>query len=70
MRVLGIDPGTVTSGYGIVDEEGHRIFYVESGAITTTSKQSFPSRLKKIYDGLEQVIENRRPDAVLEAVAG
>jgi len=62
---MGIDPGTVTSGYGIVDEEGHRIFYVDSGAINTTSKLSFPDRLKKIYDGLEIVISQRRPDAVV-----
>jgi len=64
LRVLGIDPGTVMSGYGVVDEEGHGIFYVECGGIAASSKLSFPERLKKIYDGLERVIEAHRPDIV------
>jgi crossover junction endodeoxyribonuclease RuvC len=64
MRVLGIDPGTVTSGYGIVDEEGNSIFYVEAGGIATSPKLAFPQRLKKIYNGLESVIEKHHPDVV------
>lgn len=69
MRVLGIDPGTVTSGYGVVDETGGRISYVDSGGVTTSSRLAFPERLKKIYDGLESVIAAVRPDVVvLESV--
>jgi crossover junction endodeoxyribonuclease RuvC len=64
MRVLGIDPGTVTSGYGVVEEEGGRLCYIEAGGIATSAKQPFPDRLKKIYDGLEAVIARHRPDAV------
>lgn len=64
MKVMGIDPGTLVSGYGIVDEEGHSIFYVEAGSIATSSKATFPERLKKIYDGLERVIGKHRPDFV------
>src|SRR5512143_1310182 len=65
MRVMGIDPGTVTSGYGVVDEEGNSIFFVEAGGIATSSKLTFPQRLKKIYSGLEGVIEKHRPDFVV-----
>jgi len=65
MRVLGIDPGSVVSGYGLVDEEGHRIFYAGSGSISTTARLSFPDRLKKIYDGLGRVMEDKKPDVVV-----
>ena len=64
MRVLGIDPGTITSGYGIVDEEGNSIFFVDAGGITTSSKASFPERLKKIYEGIDALIERHSPDMV------
>src|SRR5512135_3889972 len=64
MRVLGIDTGTVTSGYGLVDEEGHSIFYVDSGGISTSSKLAFPQRLMRIYEGLSEVIARHQPDVV------
>ncbi len=64
MRVMGIDPGTVTSGYGVVDEEGNSIFFVDAGVISTSPKLAFPQRLKRIYAGLSGVIEKYRPDAV------
>src|SRR5512143_1193141 len=64
MRVLGIDPGTVTSGFGVVDEEGHSIFYVDGGGISTSSKLAFPYRLGRIYEGLAEIIERHRPDVV------
>jgi crossover junction endodeoxyribonuclease RuvC len=64
MRVLGIDPGTVTSGYGVVDEEGHSIFFVDGGGISTSSRLAFPQRLARIYDGLSEVIARHQPDVV------
>lgn len=65
MRVLGIDPGTLTSGYGIVAEEDHKLFHVASGGISPSSKQPFPIRLKKIYEELEKVIAKYRPQVVV-----
>ena len=64
MRVLGIDPGSVTSGFGVVEGEGSRIGFVEAGHIGASSRLSFPERLKKMYDGIEAVISKHRPDAV------
>ncbi len=64
MRVLGIDPGTLTSGYGIVAEEDHKLFHVASGGISPSAKQPFPKRLKKIYEELEKVIGKYRPHVV------
>lgn len=69
MRVLGIDPGTVTSGYGVVDGDGGSLKFVDAGGITTSAKLSFPERLKRIYDGLEEVMDAHRPEVVaLESV--
>lgn len=65
MRVLGVDPGTVTSGYGIVAEEDHKLFHVASGGISPSAKQPFPKRLKKIYEELEKVIAKYRPHVVV-----
>ena len=65
MRVLGIDPGTLTSGYGIVAEENHKLFHVASGGISPSAKQPFPKRLKKIYEELEKIIAKYKPHAVV-----
>jgi crossover junction endodeoxyribonuclease RuvC len=64
MRVIGIDPGIVTTGYGVVDEVNHRLIYVASGSISTAAKQPFPKRLKKIYDELLAVFQAMKPAAV------
>jgi len=65
MRVLGIDPGTLTTGYGIVAEEDHKLFHVASGGISPSGKQPFPKRLQKIYEELVKVIEKHRPHIVV-----
>jgi crossover junction endodeoxyribonuclease RuvC len=65
MRVLGIDPGTLTSGYGIVAEEDHKLFHVASGGISPSAKQPFPKRLKKIYEEIEKIIGKYRPHVVV-----
>ncbi len=65
MRVLGIDPGTITSGYGIVAEEDHKLFHVASGGISPSAKHPFPTRLKKIYEELEKIIDKYKPHIVV-----
>jgi crossover junction endodeoxyribonuclease RuvC len=64
MRVLGIDPGSRITGYGIIDKEGNRLVHVDNGAIFTDSQKDFPLRLQRIYRGLTEVIEQHRPDAM------
>lgn len=59
-----MDPGSVTSGYGVVDEEGGGLFFVGAGGITTSSRHTFPERLKKIYEGFMSAIVEHRPDMV------
>lgn len=65
MRVMGVDPGTITSGYGIVEEEDHKLFHVASGGISPSSKHPLPRRLKKIYEELEKIIQKYRPHVVV-----
>ena len=64
MRVMGIDPGTRVAGYAIVDKIGTRLYAVDYGAIVTGRSDTFPARLKKIYDGLSGTIDLHAPDVV------
>ena len=64
MRILGIDPGSRVTGYGIIDKKGNRLVHVDNGAIFTDSQKDFPLRLQRIYTGLTEVIKNYSPDAV------
>jgi crossover junction endodeoxyribonuclease RuvC len=64
MRVLGIDPGLATTGYGIVDRDGDGYKVVEAGVITTPAEEPLPRRLKTIYDGVRELIAEFQPDEV------
>ena len=64
MRILGIDPGTRITGYGIIDVEGNRLRHVDNGIIKTRSSDVLPLRLKVIYDGLTAVLKEYSPEAV------
>lgn len=65
MRILGIDPGLQTTGFGVVDVDGHRLAYVASGTIRTTGLAlgDLPGRLKILFDGITEVAARYRPDA-------
>lgn len=64
MRVMGIDPGSLCTGYGIVEETGGRLTSVHFGSIASKAKSPFEQRLKSIYDGLASMIEEFQPDAI------
>jgi crossover junction endodeoxyribonuclease RuvC len=64
MRILGIDPGTRITGYGIIDVEGNRLRHVDNGIVKTRSSEPLPLRLKAIYDGLTMVLREFSPEAV------
>jgi crossover junction endodeoxyribonuclease RuvC len=65
MRILGIDPGLQTTGFGVIDAESHGLRYVASGTITTThlARGDLPARLKVLFDGIAELRERYRPDA-------
>jgi crossover junction endodeoxyribonuclease RuvC len=62
MRILGIDPGSRITGYGIVEQSGNRLIHIDNGAIFTDTAVDFPGRLKQIFDGLSEVIARYKPD--------
>jgi crossover junction endodeoxyribonuclease RuvC len=64
MRVIGVDPGTVCCGYGIVDIEskGKSPVYVTCGDVRMNNKKPLPERLKTLYDSLGKIIADYSPD--------
>jgi len=63
IRILGIDPGLRTTGYGIVDRSGNQLVYVASGCVRAEGTE-LPLRLKTILDGLHEVIARHAPQQV------
>jgi crossover junction endodeoxyribonuclease RuvC len=63
VRVLGIDPGTAITGWGIVEGDGDEVRLIAGGAITTAAGTPLPQRLQTIYRELTTIIEQWRPEA-------
>ncbi len=65
MRILGIDPGLRTTGFGVIDVAGQGLSYVASGTISTTHLDGgdLPARLKALFDGIAEVNARYTPDA-------
>jgi len=76
MKILGIDPGLQTTGFGVIQAHGARLAYVASGTIRTTRRGGsdlalgdLPGRLKLLFDGISEVAERYAPDcAAVEIV--
>ncbi len=73
VRILGIDPGLRTTGFGVIEKVGNKVTYIASGTIKTASakkiegkedREELPARLKIILDGLFEVIDTYQPDQV------
>jgi len=64
MRVLGIDPGSETLGWGVVEGVGLKYSLVEYGTVKSSPKETFSKRLLKISDGVEAVIAKFQPDVI------
>lgn len=64
MRILGVDPGSVTTGFGVIDSERGRLHLVEQGAITTVRGAELADRLCRIHAELTAVIARTTPAAV------
>jgi crossover junction endodeoxyribonuclease RuvC len=63
MRILGIDPGLRTTGFGVIDTDGAKLHYVASGTIKTDAVDigQLPARLKIIFDGVREVTARYQP---------
>ena len=64
MRVLGIDPGSETLGWGVVEGSGLKYELVDFGTVRSTAKQAFSKRLLKAYEGVAEVIDKYAPEVV------
>lgn len=65
MRILGIDPGLGRCGFGLIETTSWaRARAVDFGVITTTVDATLPSRLKELYDSLQEVFRETRPEVV------
>lgn len=65
MKVLGVDPGTAATGYGVVVRgDGGAASLMECGVIRTSAKEPLAHRLREIHDGLGEVLERHAPDVV------
>src|SRR5438045_2860885 len=64
MRILGIDPGLASVGYGVIDHEGTRSALVTSGCIQTPATMPLSLRLQHIHDSIADVIAQHQPEIV------
>lgn len=64
MRILGIDPGLRTTGFGVIDAHAGQLSYIASGTIRTQHLETsaLPARLKVLFEGLGETIERYQPD--------
>jgi crossover junction endodeoxyribonuclease RuvC len=65
MRILGIDPGLRTTGFGVIECEGQTLRYLASGTIKTDALPNgdLPGRLKILFDGVREVMQRYQPDS-------
>ena len=64
MRILGVDPGTATTGYGVIESQDDEITLIDYGALVSPARSPIGERLSYIYNGLLEVISRFQPDAV------
>lgn len=64
MIILGVDPGLRVTGYGVIQEDGGRVQLIEAGVITTQPRSPISERLRALYEGLIELICDRKPHAV------
>ncbi len=64
MIILGIDPGTATTGYGVIEDRRGQLRAIEYGSFSTSKHHPLPKRLKEIYDDFSVVIKKHKPKLI------
>ena len=64
MVILGLDPGYALVGWGVIDYTANRFQVIAFGAVTTEAKTPFNERLETVYDGIQDIINKYKPDAL------
>ncbi|MBI1243402.1 MAG: crossover junction endodeoxyribonuclease RuvC [Alphaproteobacteria bacterium] len=62
MRLIGIDPGLKTTGWGVIEAQGNRLVHVANGRVTSDAAATMAERLVQIHDGLVAAIERWKPE--------
>jgi len=63
-RILGIDPGTVATGWGVIEMTAGSLVHLDHGTIASSSSAAQGSRLKRIYHGLQEILARYEPQGV------
>lgn len=64
MKILGIDPGTATTGFGVITSSNGKLKFVDAGVVSTPPEMSMPNRLSEIYSCLCALITEHKPQVV------
>ena len=64
MKIMGVDPGTVTVGYGVIESGDDGVTLVDFGALTCPARAPIGERLSYLYDKLTEIVSRYQPDAV------
>ena len=64
MRILGIDPGTIAMGYGVIESRDDKITLIDYGALTTPARSPIGERLSYLYNQLMKIVSDCHPDVV------
>ena len=64
VTILGIDPGSQVTGYGVISVSGPRITYVSSGCIRTRPGSELSEKLRTIYDGIVELVTEHAPGEI------
>jgi crossover junction endodeoxyribonuclease RuvC len=63
IRILGIDPGSRITGYGVIESDGYRSTHIASGCVRAKA-DTFPERLKQIFDGISVIVAEYEPEQI------
>jgi len=61
MRIIGIDPGTATTGFGVIEPTNHKYKLIDAGVVRTPAKQEDAIRLQTIYENVCEIIDEYKP---------
>ncbi len=65
MKILGIDPGLCITGYGLIEAGPRNLRLIEAGVVRTRTNENLEARLGKIYDGLEGLVKEHKPEVLV-----
>jgi crossover junction endodeoxyribonuclease RuvC len=62
MLVLGVDPGSIATGYGLVRKDGDKMACIHAGTVRSSGKVPFYERINKIFEAMSEIMKQYRPD--------